>query len=78
MKYYYHWSYIHSKDTFFAYVTKDNIDCPIVFQIDDTDEIFDLINTGVMNHIDDIKGLEKFLKTQEIMQAGDKLINNRG
>lgn len=45
-----------------------------LFSIEDTDEICDLIDTGVMKHIDDVEGLRKHLVNQHFLDKDDVLL----
>jgi len=49
-------------------------DDPPIFTIDNTQEMLDYIKTGVMKHIDDVDGLEKFLKKQGFLKKEDNLL----
>ncbi len=74
MIYYYHWSYDEKQDQFFAFVDDGTRAGQIVFQIDDTPEVCQYIKSGKMSHIDDVEGLEEFLKEQAIIKGEDTLI----
>lgn len=66
-------SYDEKTDEFFAYVD-DGVKSGVnLYQIDNTDEIVDLIQTGVMKHIDDVDGLKAFLIAQEFMAEQDTI-----
>jgi hypothetical protein len=74
MTFYYYVSYDEKRDDFFAMVdTGAKAEVPI-FTIDTTAEVRDYIKTGVMKHIDDVDGLEKFLMEQGFLQPGDTLL----
>jgi hypothetical protein len=70
----YHWSYDETDDSFLAYVDDGTVKGPVLFSIDDTEEICDYISSGKMSHIDDTQGLEKYLKHLGIMQDHDSLL----
>ena len=74
MIYYYHWSYDEGKDEFFAFVDDGSRSGDVIFQIDDTPEVCQYIKSGKMNHIDDVEGLEEFLKEQSLLQEEDSLL----
>lgn len=74
MNYYYNMGYDHKDDSFFAYVDDGAKSTHVVFQIDDCKEMCQYISSGKMNHIDDIEGLETFLKEQQILQPEDSLL----
>ncbi len=74
MVYYYHWSYDEKKDEFWAFVDDGTREGDTIFQIDDTEEVVLYIKTGKMSHIDDVEGLEEFLKEQGMMQDDDSLL----
>lgn len=46
----------------------------VAFEISDTTEMCDLIKTGVMSDIDDVKGLEVFLKKQDLIGKEDRVV----
>lgn len=64
-------SYDENKDEFFAYVDDGTRQGVTIYQIDDTQEMVDYIQTGVMKHIDDVEGLTKFLIKQEFIEKDD-------
>lgn len=70
-----HLSYDEIQDEFFAYVDDSeqmgSIGSTSIYQIDDTKEICGYIETGVMNHIDDVNGLRDFLIAQEFIDKHD-------
>jgi regulatory protein YycI of two-component signal transduction system YycFG len=78
MNYYYNMSYDQNTDTFFAYVDDGGRDGQCVFTIDDTNEISTYIESGTMDHIDDVDGLEEFLKDQKILKGEDCLLLREG
>lgn len=73
MTYFYYISYDEKKDDFWGMVDSgDKTDC--VFTIDSTEEIIFYIKNGVMNHIDDSEGLEKYLKMSGLIDHEDVLL----
>ncbi len=68
-------AYIDATDDFYGVVDGD-VDgvAVLAFEINDTQEMCDLIKTGVMKHIDDVKGLEGFLKRQNAIAEDDSLV----
>jgi len=73
MIYYYNVSYHHNTDTFYAFV--DNAkNSDVVFTIDNTHEVCKYIESGVMNHIDDVDGLEMFLIKNNIIKMNDTIL----
>lgn len=64
-------SYDETKDEFFAYVDDGTRGGVTIYQIENTDEMIDYIQTGKMKHIDDVEGLTKFLIEQEFLEKGD-------
>ena len=73
MNYYYNMSYDEKEDDFFAYIDDGTRKGETIFQIDNTQEIVDYIRTGRMKHIDDVEGLEAFIKEQGFMGPEDTL-----
>lgn len=74
MNYYYTISYDDARDDFYAVVDIiKNGKLVIMYTIDTTAEMRELIQTGVMKHIDDIAGLKSFLEAQEILGKDDSL-----
>lgn len=65
-------SYDEKRDDFFGMVNIKSEE-PI-FTIDSTKEMIQYISTGIMKHVDDVEGLEKFLKKQGSMQEHDTLL----
>ena len=41
--------------------------------IDDIDEMRTMIEDGIMKHIDDVDGLEKYLKTEKVLGPHDSI-----
>lgn len=74
MTFYYYLSYDEKKDEFFAMVDSGAKGESPIFTIDNTNEMVDYIKTGVMVHIDDVDGLEKFLLKQNFLKEGDVLL----
>ena|SRR5271165_7582454 len=70
-------SYDEKSDEFFAYVDDGTPKGDIIFQIDNTKEICDYIETGRMKHIDDVAGLTNFLQEQGFIQATDSVELNQ-
>lgn len=74
MKYFYTISYDEVKDDFYGVVdTIQGGKYVTAFVIDDTKEMCDFIRTGVMTHIDDVKGLKSFLEAQNILSKEDSI-----
>lgn len=74
MDFYYYLSYDEKNDTFFALVdTGAKNEIPI-FTINDTEEMVEFIKDGIMKHIDDVVGLEKYLIHYQYLKPGDNLI----
>jgi hypothetical protein len=74
LTYFYTISYDETKDDFYGVVDVVNNGKYItLFTIDDTNEMCDLIRTGVMKHIDDVIGLKGFLEAQDILGKEDSL-----
>lgn len=74
MTYFYTISYDEIKDDFYGVVDiVANGKYVTLFTIDTTEEMCDLIRTGVMKHIDDVGGLKAFLEGQEILTKDDSL-----
>lgn len=76
MTYYYTISYDENKDEFFAYVDKGDGDKQSIFFIESTEEMCDLISTGIMDHIDDVDGLLAFLQRQNFLKPDDDILIN--
>ncbi len=74
MVYFYQWSYCPKDDTFFAFVDDGSRTGDTIFQIDDTEEVCEYIRDGQMTHIDDVEGLEEYLKQKGLMQEEDSLL----
>jgi hypothetical protein len=74
MQYVYHFSYDEEGDEFYAFIDDGTQKGKCIMKIQDTDEICYYIKSGVMNHIDDVDGLEKHLKTTGVFQEGDTLL----
>lgn len=70
-------SYDDKTDEFFALVDGNTKESETVFQIDTTEEMCEYIRTGKMSHIDDVAGLEAFLKEQEILEKDDNIVLNK-
>jgi hypothetical protein len=66
-------SFDEEKDEFFAMVDQFGKNSKPVFYINDTQEMVDLIKTGVMSHVDDRTGLADFLKKQNILKDDDRI-----
>lgn len=64
-------SYDEKSDEYFAYVDDGTRQGVTVYQIDNTEEVVEYIETGVMKHIDDVEGLTNFLIRQEFIEEGD-------
>lgn len=75
MKYTYTISYDENNDDFYGVVDiiKDG-KYHTLFTIDNTQEMCQLIETGVMSHIDDIRGLKAFLEAQDLLGKDDSLV----
>lgn len=73
MEYYYFLSYDEERDDFWAMVAKNSDNSDPVFEILSTADLLELLNAGVMQHLDDISGLEAYLKVEELIQANDKI-----
>jgi hypothetical protein len=74
MNFFYTISYDEKKDDFYGVVDLTaNNKYVTMFTIDSTDEMCDLIRTGVMKHIDDVVGLKSFLESQDILGKDDSL-----
>lgn len=73
MIYYLNISYDEKTDEYFAFVDDGTKNSKTIYQIDDTREICDYISSGRMNHIDDVSGLESFLKAQTVLKPEDSL-----
>lgn len=75
MTYFYTIMYDNKNDDFYgevsATISSGNHE---LFSINDTSEMVDLIKTGVMKHIDDVDGLQSFLKAQEYLMEDDCII----
>jgi hypothetical protein len=72
--YFYTISYDYHKDDFYGIVDiVHNARYLTMFTIDTTEEMCQLIRTGVMKHIDDVAGLKSFLEAQEILGKDDSL-----
>lgn len=77
MTYYLTLSYDEYNDDFFAFVDRNEPgDVTNIFTIDSTQEMLELIETGVMNHVDDVDGLLKHLQQQETLKADDIILVN--
>jgi hypothetical protein len=76
MTYYLTVSYDEGKDEFFAFVDRGKDDKNTMFYINDTQEMVDLLTTGVMSHIDDVDGLLRFLQRQAILTLDDIILVN--
>ncbi len=76
MTYYLTVSYDEDTDEFFSYVDTGPNDKTWAYVIETTEEMCALIQTGVMNHIDDVDGLHKFLVKQNIMKDDDTILIN--
>lgn len=75
MTYFYQISYDEVRDDFYGVVDIIIDKKPVeLFTIDSTKEMCQLIQTKVMNHIDDVEGLQKFLVRQEKLDKDDSLI----
>lgn len=74
MTFYYYVSYDKKNDDFCGFVDSGSTNETPIFTIDSTEEMIDYIKTGVMNHIDDVDGLEKFLLLQGFLNDGDTLL----
>lgn len=72
MEYQYIFSYNVEKNIFFGMVM--SAAGQTVFQIDDTSDMRDLIESGDMHHIDDVVGLEEMLKHGRLLELDDKLV----
>lgn len=72
MVFYYHFGY-NDEDEFFAIVDDGSKSGPVIFSIDTTEEVMEYIETGRMKHIDDIEGLEQFIKEMTFLQSHDTL-----
>lgn len=75
MNYFYTISYDEKQDDFYGVIDimiqGKNVE---LFSIDTTAEMCDYIATGVMKHIDDVDGLENFLKQQQYLSPEDNII----
>ncbi len=72
--YYLHICYDAKADDFFAIVDDNVVRGKSIFQIDTTEEMCDYIRTGRMKHIDDVDGLEIFMKEQQFIEKEDKIL----
>lgn len=66
-------SYNERTDEFFSYVDDGTEEGHMIYQINDTEEMCDLIETGVMKHIDDAQGLSVFLMKQGFIEIMDTI-----
>ncbi len=75
MEYKYYVSYDPETDEFWAQVDEEirPEDAQAAFEITSTMEMLSYIANGVMKHIDDIAGLEKFLKSQGYIDEKDTI-----
>lgn len=73
MEYCYFVSYDQDRDDFSAFVAVNSDTSDPVYQISSTAELVELLNTGIMDHLDDIAGLEAFLKRQEFLMLHDSI-----
>jgi hypothetical protein len=64
-------SYDETTDEFFAYVDDGVKNGVTVYYIDDTKELCEYIQTGVMKHLDDVDGLTEFLVKQQFIGIND-------
>lgn len=69
--YYYQFVYDVDKDNFNG--TVESLGGVVVFNIANIGDMRDLIKTNVMNHIDDIEGLEGYLKFKQVIDLSDQL-----
>ncbi len=77
MTYYLTLSYDETTDEFFSFVDLNQPDDPEwIFSIDSTEEMLDLIRTGVMDHVDDADGLLRHLQRQELLTLDDDILIN--
>lgn len=74
MKYYYHVSYDEKKDSFWSYVDSGTKESKAIFQIHNTEEMVGLIQDGIMDHLDDVDGLEDHLKQEGLINDEDDLL----
>ena len=72
--YYYYISYDEKKDDFFGMIDSGPKSVDPLYTIDSTEHMLELITDGIMNHIDDVDGLEKYLKKQGFMGEVDSLV----
>lgn len=72
MDYFYYIDYDPRQDSFWgAVVGPESYDA--VYEIEDTDQMIDILECEEMDHIDDIKGLERMLKFEGVLDKGDKI-----
>lgn len=70
----YQYAISYENDDFWAIVYSDEPKTHTVFYITNTEDMCEYIKTGIMNHIDDVDGLMKFLITKGIMTEADELL----
>ena len=72
MKLKYFCNYDQDKKDFWAYVVSPyNF---TIFEIHNSDDMLDLIESDVMENIDDITGLEKYLKHENVIEEKDEIV----
>ncbi len=67
-------SYDEKADEFYARIDDGTKTGAIIFEIDDIDEMCFYIREGTMDHIDDVDGLETYLKGLALILPGDSLL----
>lgn len=73
MTYKYYVSYDENRDEFYAFVDSGAKAVKSLFIIEDTEDMCQYLKTDVMSHIDDIEGLETFLKQKNLLRSNDTL-----
>lgn len=71
MLYYYNCCYDKGRDEFYANV--ESVKDEVVFEIDDTKEMMNLIQDGIMDHVDDLAGLKAYLVHEGTINPTDVL-----
>ncbi len=74
MTYFYYWHYTPNNDAFWAFIDDGTTSGPIIFEIISTESVCEFIKCGIMKHIDDVDGLEVYLKEKTILDKHDRLI----
>jgi hypothetical protein len=74
MNYIYRMMYEAETDEFCAIIDNGSQFGEIIYEIEDTHEMIWYIRSGKMSHIDDVDGLENYLKGKGILQVDDSLL----